>query len=230
LLGKGASWLEKKVLGNVKVSPIGLRSDSLDRRTDSCISKYLWDVTITHSDVDYMKKYYNVEYEAAMASTKRDDDAEAQAQFAFAKEGFQPLYFIRSYATDKKKIEMSFDLTHYQPQFDGETEYGPGGTGKPKSTATLTDIPALPNKAKSTDGSTTSDGKSEKKHVFQTIFLDREGSRDLWSMDEINKDEIILTKWWKQQSHRWQHCTYRSLLPPSSRALLFFSCFIEDLR
>lgn len=43
------------------------------------------------------------------------------------------------------------------------------------------------------------------KHVFQTIFLDKDGSRDLWSKDEINTDKIIMQKWWKQQSHRWQH-------------------------
>lgn len=35
ILGKQASWMEKKVLGNVK---------------------YLYDVTITHNDHDYMRK------------------------------------------------------------------------------------------------------------------------------------------------------------------------------
>lgn len=45
-----------------------------------------------------------------------------------------------------------------------------------------------------------------RKHVFQTIFLDKEGSEELWSRDEIDKDEVVLEKWWKQQSHRWQHC------------------------
>jgi predicted NAD/FAD-binding protein len=43
------------------------------------------------------------------------------------------------------------------------------------------------------------------KHVFQTIFLDKDGSKDLWSKNEIMQDDIILEKWWKQQSHRWQH-------------------------
>lgn len=54
------------------------------------------------------------------------------------------------------------------------------------------------------------------KHVFQTIFLDRDGSRELWSIGEIKEEEIILEKWWKQQSHRWQHC--------ASSSLSFFPC------
>lgn len=35
----------------------------------------------------------------------------------FAKTDFRPLYFIHMYDEVPKKIEMSFDLTHYQPQF-----------------------------------------------------------------------------------------------------------------
>lgn len=57
-----------------------------------------------------MKKFYNVEYDKSMNSTERDDDKDAQKQFDFAAKHFRPLYFIRSYPDDKKKIEMSFDL------------------------------------------------------------------------------------------------------------------------
>lgn len=126
LLGKGATYLEKKILGNVKVGFIRkslcapfqvFRTGTihltriLSHLTDhETRIQYLWDVTVTHSDEEYMKKYYNLEYEQAMASTQRDDDAAAQEQIEFAKTQFQPLYFIRSYPDDKKKIEMSFDL------------------------------------------------------------------------------------------------------------------------
>lgn len=55
-------------------------------------------------------QHYHLEYEKSLASTKRENDEEAQKQFTFAKEHFQPLYYIRSYEEDKKKIEMSFDL------------------------------------------------------------------------------------------------------------------------
>ena len=51
-------------------------------------------------------------------------------------------------------------------------------------------------------------GKPEpplEKHVFQTIFLDRDGSQDLWTWGEIREEKRIYERWWKQQSHRWQH-------------------------
>lgn len=44
------------------------------------------------------------------------------------------------------------------------------------------------------------------RHVFQTIFLDHaRESQKFWTKGEINQDEVIMEKWWKQQSHRWQH-------------------------
>lgn len=111
--------------------------------------------------------------------------------------------------------------TIYQAQFQGVSEYGPNATGVPKSSL-LPPLQAafLPNKptSSSTASTAASIRKPSKtdpdetpepplpKHVFQTIFLDREDSEHLWSREEINKDEVILTKWWKQQSHRWQHC------------------------
>ena len=66
------------------------------------------------------------------------------------------------------------------------------------------------------------------RHVFQTIFLDNDlKSSRYWSKHEIDSDkvsatlahplfspltfaeQVIMQKWWKQQSHRWQHyaCT-----------------------
>ncbi|KAM0750661.1 nucleotide-binding domain-containing protein [Meredithblackwellia eburnea MCA 4105] len=186
ILGHGASWFESKVLGNVK---------------------YLWDVTVTHSDEAYMRKYYETSYSSKLASDKRDSDEEAQRQFEFAQDNFNPLYYIRSYPDDKKKVEMSFDLTHYQPQFDGESEFGPGGTGRPStssSSSTLASPP--PRRSKEKDSTTSTDGSSHPhKHVYQTIFLDRDGSSEKWSKEEIDPHEVVLTKWWKQQSHRWQH-------------------------
>lgn len=57
-----------------------------------------------------------MQYDSELRSTQRNDDQEAQDSFAFAEKNFSPLYFIRSYPSDKRKIEMSFDLTNYQPQ------------------------------------------------------------------------------------------------------------------
>ncbi|KAK4046052.1 hypothetical protein OIV83_006398 [Microbotryomycetes sp. JL201] len=225
ILGDDASWLERKVLGNVL---------------------YLWDISVTHSDLDYMKKvglrfadsegscrlawaqYYNVEYDKSFESDKRKDDKEAQEQYEFASKHFRPLYFIRSYPEDKKKIEMSFDLTVYQAQFQGESEYGPAGTGKPRKSATLTsarnsaDLPSKPTDdvtAKQADRvreTSKSDPEHRpepplEQHVFQTIFLNKDTSEHQWSRDDIAKDKIILEKWWHQQSHRCQ--LYRWTVP-----------------
>ena len=101
-----------------------------------------------------------------------------------ARTKFQPLYFIRSYPTDKKKIEMSFDLSHYQPQFLESTD---------------------------SDSSSSVDKKKKYKHLYQTIFLDRESAEGLWTKGEIKKEEIVREEWWKQQSHRVNH--YRGTVP-----------------
>lgn len=148
ILGTNATVMEKKVLGNVK---------------------YLYDVSVTHCDREYMEKYYRLQFDEKLFSEQRKDDPKERGKAEFAKENFKPLYFIRSYPSDKKKIEMSFDLTHYQPQFDSQ------------------------------------DNNPDPEHVYQTIFLDKDDSSHLWTEDEINPNNIILKKWWKQQSHRWQH-------------------------
>ncbi|KAG6810135.1 hypothetical protein H0H92_013167 [Tricholoma furcatifolium] len=188
LLGEDARWLEKRVLGNVK---------------------YLWDVTVTHNDLDYMEKYYQVRYDAGLRSKQNVEDNERQRKFNFAETSFSPLYFIRSYPSDKSKVEMSFDLTVYQPQaslcaiirFDGILPTGPEST--------TTDDKQKPNLQWTETPTQTASAKKDiplDKHVFQTIFLDNSPeSAYLWSRDEISKDKVILEKWWKQQSHRWQH-------------------------
>jgi len=58
--------------------------------------RYFDDVTLTHWDHDYMSKNYDL-------NPKRGDQ-----------------YFIRTDPSDPQKIEMSFDLTNYQPQFTTE--------------------------------------------------------------------------------------------------------------
>lgn len=111
--------------------------------------------------------------------------------------------------------------THYQPQFKGVSEYGPGGTGIPSSSpSSVATVVATEPGSSANPPPAPEKERPPFKHVFQTIFLDRDGSRELWSMGEIKKEEIILEKWWKQQSHRWQHCM--SFLSP-------FACRPADL-
>ncbi|KAI0674921.1 FAD/NAD-P-binding domain-containing protein [Trametes maxima] len=202
LLGKEATWIEKKVLGNVK---------------------YLYDVTITHNDLQYMQKYYETRYDpqhnAPLSSAATAQEREEMTKsFEFAERNFRPLYYTMQYPEDKSKIEMSFDLTHYQPQFRGEQPAGPISASdrtnhrnecRPASSHTLHAQDAEKGKA----GEEVRTGKDAAgapeppldKHVFQTIFLDRDGSEQLWTWGEIREERRIYEKWWKQQSHRWQH-------------------------
>ncbi|CAF0908811.1 unnamed protein product [Brachionus calyciflorus] len=122
LLGKnGASFMERKVLGNVK---------------------YYNDITVTHEDYDYMQKYYDI-------NLSRDDQ-----------------YFVKIDPDDPEKIDMSFNLSNYQPQL-----------------------------------------KNSGRNIFQTIFLDDKRAH-LWTRNEINKDKILLERWWHQMAHTWKHFAF----------------------
>jgi len=106
-------------------------------------------------------QYYRIQYSAELNSKARKSDPEAQKQFEFAAKNFKPLYFIRGYPSDPKKVEMSFDLTNYQPQFRGIVPEG--GKRKEREDPEVVrlrqqgdrDLPPLDQ------------------HVFQTIFLDK---------------------------------------------------------
>lgn len=209
--------------------------------------KYLYDVTITHNDMDYMnkvcreefrpthaahpcpRKYYETVYKpernAPLSSaTTAEEREEMSKNFEFAERNFRPLYYTMQYSEDRSKIEMSFDLTHYQPQFRGEQPAGPISPSdhtdhrnecQPPSEYTKRAQDAEKGKAgEEVRTGKDSDGRPEPpldKHVFQTIFLDRDGSKDLWTWGDIREEKRICEKWWKQQSHRWQH--YATVVP-----------------
>lgn len=164
-----------------------------------------------------------------------------QESINFAKKNFRPLYYTMQYPTDKSKIEMSFDLTHYQPQFRGENPSGPieevlrerAASDDNPSTSCISDGHAASWQGNSRDSlvqeaqrselgaegaearkGSDPEGNEEAKfedHVFQTIFLDKDGSSQLWTEGEIRQEKRIYEKWWKQQSHRWQH--YAGVVP-----------------
>ena len=58
-----------------------------------------------------------MEYKESMVASSRKAEEATKKAMEFAEKNFTPLYFIHMYDQDPKKIEMSFDLTHYQPQF-----------------------------------------------------------------------------------------------------------------
>ncbi|KAH9935339.1 FAD/NAD-P-binding domain-containing protein [Fomitopsis serialis] len=183
LLGKQSTWMERKVLGNVK---------------------YLYDVTITHNDW-------------IICGSSAQERQETEESFKFARDNFRPLYYTMQYPQDKAKIEMSFDLTHYQPQFRGEKPAGPIDPEDRSNHRNECERAEVTREAQdSSKGEAGAEARTGKdaderpeppleQHVFQTIFLDRDGSQDLWTWKDINPEKKIYEKWWKQQSHRWQH-------------------------
>ena len=57
--------------------------------------KYLYDVTITHDDLAYMKRHYEVAFDESLVAQSAPDD-----QVRFAKEKFRPLYYTMQYPED----------------------------------------------------------------------------------------------------------------------------------
>lgn len=99
VLGQTASRREKWVLGSAKFSD---------------------DITITHNDAAYMKRHYENFYRADLAVAHvngTDHTSRLAAADAAAGGSFRPMYYIKNYAQDPSKLEMSFDTTNYQSQF-----------------------------------------------------------------------------------------------------------------
>lgn len=181
--GSGPTWKEKKILGNVL---------------------YKWDITVTHNDFDYMKKHYEMHYQSKYQADRDDEDS--KKAYEFAEKNWRPLYLIKMYEKDPAFIEMSFDLTHYQGQFQANPPVGPKARIKEE------DAPPFERQGVKANGfGPTTDRHKDpnhkepdyEDHVFQTIFLNKDMS-DWWTKDEIKEDKVIVQKWWKQQSHRWQ--------------------------
>ncbi|KAH8164493.1 hypothetical protein CIB48_g3758 [Xylaria polymorpha] len=145
VLGRTASWRERRVLGSAKFSD---------------------DITITHNDADYMKKHYENFYREDLAVAKTNGVDQA-SRLNYAAGNFRPMYYIKMYTQDKSKLEMCFDTTNYQSQFPENVPF--------------------------------------EQHVFQTIYLNKDRDRHLWTDNEIRKDRILRQDWWHQLCHSYTH-------------------------
>ncbi|KAM0715511.1 hypothetical protein Q7P37_009009 [Cladosporium fusiforme] len=79
-------------------------------------AKFANDITVTHTDADYMRKHYENFYNPDQAVSEING-ASMQERNDFAKDNFKPMYLIKMYPQDLTKLEMCFDCTNYQAQF-----------------------------------------------------------------------------------------------------------------
>lgn len=79
-------------------------------------AKFANDITVTHQDHEYMKKYYENFYNEELAVSSINN-VDMSSRNEWAKENFKAMYLIRMYQQDLTKLEMCFDCTNYQPQF-----------------------------------------------------------------------------------------------------------------
>lgn len=94
LLGKHARWIDNAVLGSTKWSD---------------------DITVTHNDTEYMKKWYQVDFDDKLAVSHingRDDSDRVQR----GSTDFNPMYLIKNVPADARKLEMCFDCSNFQYQ------------------------------------------------------------------------------------------------------------------
>jgi len=94
LLGKTARWIDNRVLGATTWSD---------------------DITITHNDTEYIKKWYTVDFDENLAVNNingRDDSDRVQR----GRTDFKPMYMIKNVPKDPRKLEMCFDCSNFQYQ------------------------------------------------------------------------------------------------------------------
>lgn len=103
LLGKQATRTERSVLGG---------------------AKFFDDITVTHTDAAYFNAHYETKFSEDLAAAAGSDTQKKQLAFARGDGNFKPMYYTLSYPADATRIEMSFDCTHYQPQFADARDKG----------------------------------------------------------------------------------------------------------
>lgn len=152
VLDRTATWRERKILGS---------------------AKFANDITVTHCDTEYMRRNYTVDFESGAdqwVSSLSGIDQSARIERAKKDGGFNPMYLIKTYPSDRSKLEMCFDCSNYQAQFPPDQPF--------------------------------------ERHVFQTIFLNRERDSMAWDIDDIAEDKIIRKDWWHQLCHSWTHYAF----------------------
>lgn len=102
LLGKSASLSERFVLGNTRWSD---------------------DVTVTHNDVDYMRKWYEPHFRDDLAVRTLPGGRDQTARVEEGRAKYLPMYYIKQVPADSRKLEMCFDCTAFQAQLPKDAPF-----------------------------------------------------------------------------------------------------------
>lgn len=144
-------------------------------------AKFYDDITITHSDSKYFQKHYETHFNPELCLKPKNKAQQDQVAFA-------------SHEIDGNEAEAGgFRPMYYIKSYPEE----------PTKIEMSFDCTNYQHQFRMDHGVEVPPVPHEN-HVFQSIFLDKT-NRELWTIDEIDKDKIIESKWWHQLGHRWQH-------------------------
>ena len=145
-------------------------------------AKFFDDITVTHSDSKYFETNHETRFKPELCAEPKNDQQKAQIKFA------------------KNEIEKSDDgePAGYRPMY--YTHSYPEDMQKIEMAFDCTNYQHQFRQDQGAD----KPPQPYDHHVFQSIFLDKNHS-DLWTIDDIDPDKIIMRKWWHQLGHRWQH-------------------------
>ena len=139
------------------------------------------DITVTHSDSKYFQKHYETQFSSSLCASPNSQAQKDQIAFSKGEQRGQddePAGFRPMYFTKS----YAQDPKKIEMSFDCSNYQHQFRQDHDEETCPM----------------------PFEKHVFQSIFLDK-NNRELWTMDEIDESEVIEKKWWHQLGHRWQH-------------------------
>lgn len=144
-------------------------------------AKFFDDITITHSDSDYFQKIYETKFDPELCAKPKSKAQEQQIKFAKdeaeGEEGEPGGYRPMYYTHSYPEDMQKIEMSFDCTNYQHQFRLDHEASKPP--------IPY-------------------EKHVFQSIFLDKT-QRHLWTIDQIDKEKIVESKWWHQLGHRWQH-------------------------
>ncbi|KAH8683046.1 flavin-containing amine oxidasedehydrogenase-like protein [Tricladium varicosporioides] len=144
-------------------------------------AKFYDDITVTHSDHEYFQKHYETRFSPSLCAEPKSKVQ--RDQIAFSK---------------GEQRGVDDEPSGYRPMY-----YTKSYKEDPRKIEMSFDCTNYQHQFRMDHNTETAPVEYER-HVFQSIFLDKNNSK-LWTMNEIDESKVIERKWWHQLGHRWQH-------------------------